>query len=110
MKKNLYKNTISFIVVGVFGLCILFVFFRPRNQVYLSIESPDRQHKVVVTKNAEWFIFPGGSSDMAGTVYLKNSQNKVIHKIPIDIVQQVEKVYWTTNSVHIKGVVDWKLE
>ena len=110
MKKFLHKHKYSLIAFSIIILSILFLFIRPRNQVYLSIESPDSQYKVVVTKNAEWFIFPGGSSDMAGTVYLKNSQNRVIHKIPIDIVQQVEKVDWTSHSVHIKGVVDWKLE
>lgn len=54
-------------------------------------------------------MFPGQSGDAPGKVVLESTKGKEINHIPVSMVQNVEYVDWTENSVHVKFILDWQL-
>lgn len=92
--------------VAVF-VALLAIGYRGRMEVYKRIESPDGRFAVVVYRQIGGIRFPGGSSDAPGVVRLVDAQGRQIREEALEMVQQVDRVEWGTNSVHITGVVDW---
>ena len=100
------------IVSAALGCVAVFVSLLPigcrsRMEVYKRLESPDGRYAVVVFRHTGGIRFPGGSSDAPGVVRLVDAQGHQIREATLEIVQQVDRVEWGTNSVHITGVADW---
>jgi len=90
-----------------FFVALLTIGCRSRMEVYKRVGSPDGRYAVVVFRQIGGIRFPGGSSDAPGVVRLVDAQGHRIREATLEMVQQVDRVEWGTNSVHITGVADW---
>lgn len=77
-------------------------------EVYSTFISPTGKHRLVVYRYAMPLMFPGQSGDAPGKVVLLSDDGVEINQTPVSMVQNVEYVDWTENTVHVKFVLDWK--
>ncbi len=56
------------------------------------------------------FSFPGGGSDAPGVIQLIDIQKgRILRAAPVEMVQLVERVEWTSTNVSVRLVVEWPL-
>jgi len=102
--------TISLLIIvgGLIGGYFIFGDLMMEN--YATFDSPDGKYKIVVRRKKEFLgSAPGQAGDSPGEVRLINKNGDVIEKTEVEMVQLVESVEWTDNSVYIKLVADWTL-
>lgn len=96
------------IIAVTFGGFYLFGVSRMEN--YATFESPDGRYKIEVLRKKGFFgSSPGQAGDSPGEVRLVNKNGDVLEQTDVEMVQLVENVEWTKDSVYIKLIADWKL-
>ncbi len=54
--------------------------------------------------------FPGSASDRPAMVYLYDTRSgKILHHAPAEMLQMVDKVFWSSNRVEVMLLVEWEL-
>lgn len=108
------KNRLFFRIAAIFAGLFIFavIFFKSRGDVYKTIYSPDRQFRLVVTKNQSVFsvlpVFPGGGGDFPGVVTVSKftaGDWVELNSTSVEMVNIIDQVDWSSSSeVWIKGV------
>lgn len=53
---------------------------------------------------------PGSGSDGPAMVYLYDARSgKLLHSAPAEMLQSVDEVFWSSNRVDVKLLVEWEL-
>jgi hypothetical protein len=77
---------------------------------YGAFPSPDRSYRVVVLRTPVWRgVMPGQAGDAPGVVRLYDRDGRVLRETRVAMVQPVERVEWSADSVWIKSVAEWAL-
>jgi len=96
------------IVLGLLGVWIL----GPRMlaKEYARFTSPDGNYEIVVFREPVWpAVMPGQAGDAPGTVRLYDQHGKLLRQARVEMVQLVNEVEWTDDSVRIKLIAEWEL-
>lgn len=102
-------SRVTSIAIGCVAFCLgaIHLGCRSRLEVYKRIDSPNGRYAVVVYRQTGGMRFPGAASDAPGVVILVDNRGRRIREVMVEMVQLVDRVEWSTNSVHIMGVADW---
>ncbi len=79
---------------------------------YKSFTSPDKNHRIDLYGYKNFgFAMPGSAAgDEPGYIRLYNKENVMLNEKEIEMIQLVETVNWTKETVHIKLIANWKLQ
>ena len=95
-------------MLGLLGVWIL----GPRMlaKEYARFTSPDGSYAIVVFREPAWpAAMPGQAGDAPGGVRLYDRHGTVLQEARVAMVQLVEHVEWTADSVEIKLIAQWEL-
>jgi hypothetical protein len=76
---------------------------------YRAFERPDGLYRVEVWRQPQIFAMPGQSGDAPGLARLVDAAGMTLAEIPVEMVELVEDVDWSSGHAYIKLVVDWDL-
>ena len=80
------------------------------DDVYTKEQSPDGRFEVVVCRHGGGTAMPGQGGDAPGTIRLREiATGRVLHEVPIEMVQQFPGVEWTDGHARIKLFAEWLL-
>jgi len=110
-KKRLFLIIVAALLVAIMSAAVLWPYFlRANATVYRTVVSPDGKYKIVVYRIPEFgMVFPGQAGDAPGYVRLYDQAGHVLAEKDVDMVQNIEQVYWGPGSVDIKLFAEWKL-
>ena len=103
------------IVVALFAGVIAVVllwhsYLRTNATVYRTFASPDGKYKLVVYDLPQFgMAFPGQGGDGSGYVRLYDGAGRVLEEKDVEMVQNIDQVYWEPGVVDIKLFARWKL-
>lgn len=63
----------------------------------------------VYPKKVRWSA-PGDSGQGPGRVVLRSRENGILKEVAVDMVNLVEKVWWESDSVTVRGLDTWDLK
>ena len=114
--KLLSKQRILFIVVAALIISIISAvflwpyFLKANASVYRIIENPNGKYKIVVYRIPQYrMVFPGQAGDAPGYVRLYDQFGRVLAEKDVEMVQNIDQVYWEPERVDIKLFAEWKL-
>ena len=100
------------VIIACAGL-LMFIHLGKRAlaQKYNWYASPDGRFKVVIFSVPSLrFAMPGQGGDAPGFVQLIDTKTgRVLHERNVDMVQNIDQMDWSPDSVHIKLFADWVL-
>jgi hypothetical protein len=77
---------------------------------YRVIPSPDGRYKVVIYSLPQLFpVGPGQGSDANGFVQLQDQEGHVLQEKDVEMVQNIDQIYWGPGKVDIKLFAEWTL-
>jgi hypothetical protein len=79
-----------------------------QKEPYKVLYSPDKTHRLEVYAYSTKSSFPGQGGDAPGMVMLKNDHGVILHKQSVEMVQLIDAPEWTSNSVTVKLILEWK--
>jgi hypothetical protein len=114
------KKYIVIIAVGCLVGFLIWMFFPKRHTISESYRikytSPDGKYVVSVYPRYSHFmgkffpVMPGQASDLPGVVCLFDAKTgKLLYQKRVEMVQNIDLVYWSPTNVEIRLFVDWKL-
>ncbi|MCG8518671.1 MAG: hypothetical protein MI794_11830 [Pseudomonadales bacterium] len=107
----------KYIGAGILAFALsasLYIFYFPIKKaccsnIYRTFQSPYNEHKVVVYSVPVLpMMMPGSAGDSPGYVQLQNSSGHILEEKRVDMVQLIDDVQWSDDSVYIKLFADWK--
>ena len=75
---------------------------------YRRYDSPDKRNALIVYRKQQIFAMPGQASDAPGYVVLVGPRGRELKRQAVDMVQNVTAPVWTTETVSVKLLLDWK--
>ncbi len=75
---------------------------------YRRYDSPDKRNALIVYREQQIFALPGQASDAPGYVVLIGPKGRELKRQPLKMVQNVTAPVWTSESVSVKPLLDWK--
>ena len=112
------KPLVKWLALAIIGLTITIAAvlnFSPIKRAccaseFQTLNSPLSDHYLIVYRYASLLaLSPGSSGDLPGYVQLYNGQGEQLREKDVEMVQLIQNVHWTENSVTIKFVLDWPL-
>lgn len=77
-------------------------------QEYRRFDSPDKRNALIVHRKQQIFAMPGQASDAPGYVVLVGLKGQELKRQTVEMVQNVTAPVWTTETVSVKLLLDWK--
>ena len=106
---KIFSLVFAAVIFAALAIFALQIYPRLRASEYRTYASPDGKFKVVVYRIPQLISLPGQSSDAPGFVRLFDGNGKILGKADLEMVQLVERVEWSSNSVSIPLIAEWKL-
>lgn len=104
------RKALTVLIVGALVAICLQAWQRSGAEVYRTFPSPDNHFQIVVFRNPAKLTMPGQGSDASGYFQLRDSRScQVLNESPVEMVQLVDQVEWSSTSVNVRLLANWSL-
>ena len=94
----------------VLAVAAWFALADPPLEPYATFVEPDGGYSVVVLRQPQrQATFPGQAGDAPGVVRLYDRDGRVLEETTVEMVQLVDRVYWSDDTVRIPLIAEWTL-
>lgn len=108
-KRKAGRLLAGFICVLILVTGSLYAARRAMASEYRTFQSPDGKYRIVVYDYPMLISSVGGGGDAPGFVRLYDNRGRVLGEEDVEMVNQVDQIYWDKDKVDVKLVAEWRL-
>lgn len=94
---------VIFFAIGILSSC------KEKSTLVRVFDDPNGKYKIEVYADKEFKSAPGDAGQGPGEIQLLNKEGDIIHSADIEMVNLIDKVWWSADEVVIKGFGNWSL-